>query len=244
MVGLERYVGTAGWSISSSFAEFFPGIGSQLERYASRLNAVEVNSSFSKSHRRQTFERWANAVAPDFRFSVKVSKAITHDAGLVDCGLQLEHFAGEVAGLGGKLAVLLFQMPPKQVFDEKVAACFFEQARSLLQTNFAIEPRHASWFTEEADAFLTELRIARVAADPVRHGDGEPGGWDGMRYYRLHGAPRTYYSDYDDAALAEIGRRLDDMHGIPAWCIFDNTAAGAALGNAVAVARRIGFQSG
>jgi uncharacterized protein YecE (DUF72 family) len=134
---------------------------------------------------------------------------------------------------------LLFQMPPKQVFDEKATARFFEQARSLLRADFAIEPRHASWFTEETDAFLTELRIARVAADPIRHGDGEPGGWGGLRYYRLHGAPRTYYSNYDDAALIEIRRRLGFMPGIPTWCIFDNTAAGAALGNAVTVARRI-----
>jgi uncharacterized protein YecE (DUF72 family) len=41
----ERSVGTAGWGISSRYADDFPDTGSQLCRYASRLNAAEINSS-------------------------------------------------------------------------------------------------------------------------------------------------------------------------------------------------------
>lgn len=59
-----------------------------------------------------------------------------------------------------------------------------------------------------------------------------PGGWDDFAYYRLHGSPRTYYSSYDEAALRDVARRLGGG-ARPAWCIFDNTAFGAAAGNAL-----------
>jgi uncharacterized protein YecE (DUF72 family) len=72
--------------------------------------------------------------------------------------------------------------------------------------------------------------VARVAAHPARHGDGEPGGWEGLVYYRLH-----YYSDYDDATLSKVSRLLDRTMDVASWCIFDNTAAGAVLGNALKV---------
>lgn len=68
----------------------------------------------------------------------------------------------------------------------------------------------------------------------------EPGGWTGLAYYRWHGSPRIYYSDYDAAALAALGKRLAAYRrrGIPTWCIFDNTASGAALGNALTLEAR------
>jgi uncharacterized protein YecE (DUF72 family) len=91
------------------------------------------------------------------------------------------------------------------------------------------------------DAWLAERRIARVAADPAPvTGAGAPGGWNGLAYCRWHGSPRIYYSDYDAAALTALAARLDAdaAHGAEVWCIFDNTAEGAALGNALSLAGR------
>jgi uncharacterized protein YecE (DUF72 family) len=89
------------------------------------------------------------------------------------------------------------------------------------------------------DHWLAERRIARVSADPPpAPGAGAPGGWTGFVYWRLHGSPRMYYSAYDEAALASLGQDLDESldGGAPSWCIFDNTAAGAAFGNALSLA--------
>jgi uncharacterized protein YecE (DUF72 family) len=61
-------VGTAAWSIPKLHAHAFPAEGSHLERYGAILNAVEINSSFYRPHRRSTYERWAGAVPDDFRF--------------------------------------------------------------------------------------------------------------------------------------------------------------------------------
>jgi uncharacterized protein YecE (DUF72 family) len=88
--------------------------------------------------------------------------------------------------------------------------------------------------TPHADGVLVDHHVARVAADPPRAGgDDEPGGWRGLVYYRWHGAPRTYWSRYDEAQLTMLAARLRALPDeIDAWCVFDNTASGAALENA------------
>lgn len=236
MILSPLWIGTAGWTVPALHAPEFSGEGSQLERYAGRFNAVEINSSFHRPHRRQTYERWARSTPDEFCFSVKVPKTITHGARLAECGDLLDRFASEVTGLGDKLGVLLVQLPPKLAFDASVAGPFFRNLQSRIAAPIAVEPRHPSWFAPGTDGWLAERRIARVAADPARVlAAGEPGGWDGLVYYRLHGSPRMYYSAYDQAALVALRGHLDEScaRGIPTWCIFDNTAAGAALGNAL-----------
>jgi uncharacterized protein YecE (DUF72 family) len=235
------YIGTAGWNVPSRNAAEVPQGGSHLERYARCLSAVEINSSFYRPHQRKTYERWARSVPAGFRFSVKVPKAITHEQRLSDCGALLDRFVTEVTGLGDKLGVLLVQLPPKLRFEKRVADGFFRDLRQRFDTPVACEPRHASWFTPEVNDWLAGRRIARVAADPAPvTGAGQPGGWNGLAYYRWHGSPRIYYSDYDDAALAALGKHLDVQrkHGVPTWCILDNTALAAAFGNALALTAR------
>jgi uncharacterized protein YecE (DUF72 family) len=229
-------IGTAGWNVPSLYLDQVPSGGSHLERYARRLSAVEINSSFYRPHRRTTYQRWAQSVPDGFRFSVKAPKAITHEAGLVDCGALLDRFVDEVTGLGDKLGVLLAQLPPKSVLNKRIADRFFRDLRARIDTDVVLEPRHASWFAPGIDDWLAQRRVARVAADPARPAAaGEPGGWSQLAYYRWHGSPRIYYSDYGAAALAALKRRLEDnrRHASSVWCIFDNTASGAALGNAL-----------
>lgn len=222
-------IGTAGWGIPAGARAHFPAAGSQLERYAARLNAVEINSSFYRPHRRATYERWAGAVPPDFRFSAKVPRSITQEKRLTDCDDLLDRFLNEVTGLGARLGVLLTQLPPSLVCDAERVDRFF-RALAAAGAAMACEPRHASWFTPDADAALKALGVARVAADPPRAPtDGVPGGDTRLAYWRLHGSPRIYYSDYAQDALAALAPKLraDD------WCIFDNTAAFHATGNAL-----------
>jgi uncharacterized protein YecE (DUF72 family) len=232
-------VGTAGWSIASRYAEAFAASGSHLERYSRHLNAVEINSSFNRSHRRETYERWARSVPDHFRFSAKLPRTITHECRMVGCEALLERFLGEVGGLGVKLSMLLVQFPPNLPFDAESAGAFFRMMHSRTAVNIVCEPRHASWFENEAEALLEKVRVARVAADPARFkGADLPGGWAGVAYFRMHGSPRVYYSDYAADMLAGIERRLRDFSTASndRWCIFDNTAASHALGNALTVA--------
>lgn len=237
------HIGTAGWSVPAAYAARFPAEGTHLERYAAVMNAAEINSSFYKPHQRKTYARWAASVPADFRFAVKAPKALTHEKRLKDGNDLIAAFADQVAGLGDKLGVLLVQLPPSLAFEARAAEHAFGALADRIAAPITLEPRHASWFAPGLEDWLAERRIARVAADPAPvAGAGEPGGWNGLAYYRWHGAPRIYYSDYDEAALAALRKRLraSAAGGAKAWCVFDNTAAFAALGNALAMAKLLG----
>jgi uncharacterized protein YecE (DUF72 family) len=201
--------------------------------------AAEINSSFHRPHRESTYARWAAAVPRDFRFSVKLARTITHDAKLVRAGPLLDAFLGPVRALGDKLGCLLVQLPPKLELDPPVARRFFAALRARDVPAVALEPRHPSWFSAEADAFLAKHGVVRVAADPPRAPGGDaPGGDRAFSYWRLHGTPRMYYSSYGDDFIARLAAdmRRDDR---PGWCIFDNTAGNAAVPNALSLMQRL-----
>jgi uncharacterized protein YecE (DUF72 family) len=228
--------GCAGWSLPRETWPQFPQDGTHLQRYASRFSAAEINSSFYRPHQPATYERWAASVPADFRFSVKLPQTITHEKRLRDAGGLLAEFLAQASGLGNKLGCLLVQLPPSLAFDAAAATSFFRTLRQQHAGPVALEPRHASWFTPAVDAPLAKWRISRVLADPVRHPHGAaPGGWPGLVYVRLHGSPRMYYSSYGKETLQALALKLRESAdgGADVWCIFDNTASGAAVSNAL-----------
>ena len=233
-------IGTAGWSLPRAEQEHFPGGGSHLERYAARFAAAEINSSFHRSHRAATWTRWRESVPESFRFSVKMPKSITHTAGLKGADDLVAKFLEEVAVLGSRVGCLLVQLPPKLAFDAAVARDFLQALRARTSVAIACEPRHASWFDVAADQLLQSCEVARVAADPARVPAGAvPGGWRGISYYRLHGAPKVYYSSYPREFISELAERVkEDIEGgrREVWVIFDNTTIGAATRNALDLA--------
>ncbi len=227
-------VGTAGWSIPRASAGRCPGDGSHLERYARGFGGAEINSSFYRPHSATTYARWAAATPDAFRFAVKVPRLITHDRALRRSRDPFRQFLDETGGLGGKRGPLLVQLPPSHAFDARVVGRFFEMIRRLHDGPVVCEPRHASFFAARVDRLLDRFQVARAAADPARVPEAaEPGGWPGLVYSRLHGSPRTYWSRYDATFIAGLGRALRaGPVDREAWCMFDNTASGAALANA------------
>jgi uncharacterized protein YecE (DUF72 family) len=235
-------IGTASWGVPKEHAAHFPEEGSHLERYGAVFNAVEINTSFYRPHKRATYERWAASVHEDFRFAVKIPKAISHEKRMRDAGDLLDRFLSDVEGLGRKLGPLLLQMPPSLAFEPSPAEPFLRELRRLAAGPIACEPRHASWFDPDVESLLADLKIARVAADPAPvPGAGEPGGWRGLSYYRLHGSPRIYYSAYAPEFLSNTSHQIsqDAAAGIEVWCILDNTAAFAAAGDALIISDRV-----
>ncbi|MEJ5056629.1 DUF72 domain-containing protein [Pseudomonas sp. MYb330] len=227
-------IGCAGWSLSREHSPAFSVEGTHLQRYASRLNSVEINSSFYRPHRRQTYEKWAASVPDGFRFSVKVPKLITHEMRLQNCEQTLDGFLSQCSGLQDRLGCLLVQLAPSLAFDESVAEAFFIALRARFFGAVVLEPRHESW--TEAEAMLVHYRIAQATVDPSRiSSDSTPRGWPGISYWRLHGSPRIYYSSYELSYLETLAIEIHKAaaSGQATWCIFDNTASGAALGNAL-----------
>ncbi|GBQ79680.1 hypothetical protein AA13595_0098 [Gluconacetobacter johannae DSM 13595] len=228
-------VGVAGWSIPSALAEQFPSVGTHLERYGARFSAVEVNSSFYRPHRRTTYERWAASVPPEFRFSVKLPRMITHERRLIDCRALIERFAEETSGLGDKRGPVLVQLPPSFAYPGDVAERFINELKATMTGAIVLEPRHASWFQPEVDHMLGRHQVSRVAADPAKPPlAAQPGGWSGLAYFRLHGSPRIYESPYGKEAIEAHAKVVASLvtRGVEVWTIFDNTTYGAATQNA------------
>ena len=240
MTDRPRYVGSAGWNIPRVHRDRFAPDGSQLQRYASRLNAAEINTSFYRPHAPAIYERWAAAVPAAFRFAVKIPKLITHDRALLRAREPLEQFLEEIAGLGAKLGPLLLQLPPSLAFDSRRVGRFLQLVRARHDGFVVCEPRHATWTTAAAARLLERFRVARVAADPPRAaGLDVPGGWPGIVYYRWHGSPRPYFSPYAAADLDRLATAVRASGALQTWCVFDNTGSGSAAGNALDLMSRL-----
>ena len=94
------------------------------------------------------------SVPDDFRFSVKLPRAITHQQRLAgDAGL-LDEFLAQAASLGEKLGCLLVQLPSSLAFDAALVRDFLQRLRGRHSGPVALEPHHASWFTAPADPLL------------------------------------------------------------------------------------------
>jgi uncharacterized protein YecE (DUF72 family) len=207
-------VGTAGWSIPRASSQRCVGDGTHLQRYARIFSCAEINSSFHRPHAATTYARWAASTPVDFRFSVKVPKQITHEQRLVRSRRALETFLAESEGLGARRGPLLVQLPPSLEFEPRVANRFFALVRSLYEGPLVCEPRHQTWFASAGDTLFTRYQVARVAADP-----------------------RTYWSSYAPAFIDGVATTMRAQ--AEAWCIFDNTASGAALENAWDLLQRL-----
>jgi uncharacterized protein YecE (DUF72 family) len=232
---VRAYIGTAGWAIPRAHAQQFPVAGGTLQRYAGIFQGVEINSTFHRQHRPGTYGRWADSTPADFRFSLKLPKAITHQRKLADVEEPLDEFLTGARLLGKKLGPILVQLPPSLAFDPELANSFFTVLRDRHAGTIVCEPRHASWFADEADWVLKTSGIGRVAADPaVVPAAAEPGGWLEPAYYRLHGSPRKYFSAYDEESIRGLASALAKAAG-DVWCIFDNTASGVAVSDALSL---------
>ncbi|MCX8995487.1 DUF72 domain-containing protein [Rhizobiaceae bacterium BDR2-2] len=221
-------IATAAWSIPKTVADRFAREGSGLTRYASVFAGVEINSTFYRRHKPSTFARWAESVPGSFRFSVKIPREITHVRAMKDIRERFDIFLEDIAPLGEKRGPLLFQLPPSLAFDPDEMETALKTIRNADQGMIVIEVRHKSWRPDEAVALLRKYSVDRVLADPAPVWSAETF-TDPPRYVRLHGKPKIYYSRYTDEEIRSFSRRLAS----DSWCVFDNTASGAAIENAL-----------
>ena len=233
-------VGTAGWSIPRAAASRFDSPGTHLERYSRLLRCAEINSSFHRPHAATTYAKWRDSTPVDFRFAVKMPRTITHERKLQGARQPFVTFLAETDGLAEKRGPILVQLPPSLSFDASVVIPFLEVVRKAYAGPMVCEPRHATWFSSAVASLLDDDQISRVAADPPPVAEAAvPAGWPRVAYFRLHGSPRKYWSRYDEngvATLATTVRSITTAEEV--WCVFDNTASGAAIENACELRER------
>ena len=226
-------VGTAGWSIPRASAFRFQSPGTHLERYARSLRCAEINSSFYRPHAAATYAKWRDSTPPDFRFAVKMPRTITHELKLQDARDPLVAFLAQTDGLSQKRGPILVQLAPSLSFDAAIVTSFLDLMRTVYDGPVVCEPRHATWFSPSVADLLNRYRISRVAADPPSvPAAAAPAGWPRVAYFRLHGSPRKYWSRYEERDIATLATSARSIPSAEVWCVFDNTASGAAIENA------------
>jgi uncharacterized protein YecE (DUF72 family) len=227
----ETRIGISGWRYVPWRGTFYPvGLPQRLElqHAAGLLNSIEINGSFYSLQRPTSYVQWRDQTPPDFVFTVKGPRFITHMKKLSDVHTPLANFfASGVLALGPKLGPVLWQLPPNLGYNRSRLSAFFDllprttSAAALLaeghderlkdrswtttdadrRVRHALEVRHSTYETGDFIELLREHDIALVVADTA-------GKWPFLEdltsdfvYVRLHGAEELYVSGYDDPAL-------------------------------------------
>ena len=234
-VSKRVYIGTSGWSYKHWKEVFYPpGLPASkwLDFYAKHFDSVEVNSSFYRLPKRETFESWHKKTPQGFIFAPKASRYITHVKKLKGAEGAWERFFNNVLGLGEKLGPILFQFPANWQANLERLGSFLTILPSGYK--YAFEFRHESWFTEETYKLLRDGGAALCIADSPL--------WPtsivttaSFTYIRFHGGKVLYASEYSEPELKKwagiIERFLSD--NIEVYAYFNNDAFGYAVKNAV-----------
>jgi uncharacterized protein YecE (DUF72 family) len=158
--------GTSGFSYDEWHGRFYPAdlpANARLAHYSARLPSVEINNTFYQTPKAELLERWAAAVAPDFRFALKAPRRITHSQRLKGSAESLGYFWNAALALGEKLGPVLFQLPPFAKKDLGVLAEFLAVLPAGLRPAF--EFRNPSWFEDDVYALLSSRGAALCAGD-------------------------------------------------------------------------------
>src|SRR4029453_12699826 len=164
----QLFAGTSGWAYPSWKPDFYPQKLAQkkfLNFYATQLNAVEVNFTFRQLVKESTLQNWLAETPAEFRFTVKAHQVITHIKRLKGTEDFLPRFLGTIEPLAsaGRLAPVLFQLPPNLKVDQELLATFLTALPRRLRSAF--EFRHDSWFAEETYANLRQQNAALCVAE-------------------------------------------------------------------------------
>jgi uncharacterized protein YecE (DUF72 family) len=204
------FVGASGYSFKEWQGSFYPEKirpDAMLEWYAQRLPTVEINNTFYQMPKTAVLDKWSQAVPQDFRFAIKASRRITHDARLKAeaCADSVEFLYRTLATLGAKRGPVLFQLAPFQKKDVPRLRDFL----TLLPADHraAFEFRNASWFDDEVYALLRESNAALVLSE--REDNAPPPLVETASF----GYVRLRLEDYSESDLQQWATRI----GATAW---------------------------
>ncbi len=199
---MQVRVGTSGYQYKFWKGTFYDAKckeSDMLAAYASSLGTVEINNTFYRMPKPEVLAKWAAAVPDTFRFAIKAPQRITHMQRLKVEDDSLAYFVKALDALGGKLGVVLFQLPPFLRKDVTRLRTFLSHVPKSLVTSF--EFRHESWHDDEVFSVLREHRAALCTAD-TDDADGEIVVTGATGYVRLR------REHYDDATLAVWAERI------------------------------------
>jgi uncharacterized protein YecE (DUF72 family) len=234
--GSELYSGTSGLLLPVRNKLFYPEDfkgRSRLCYYGSLMNSIEINSSFYKVPMASTVQKWANDVPPDFKFTFKLFREITHNKELLFDPEQVYDFIDTINFVGDKKGCVLVQFPPSiKINSFRQLSLLVSHLRwkdSEASWNIAFEFRHTSWYCEELYELLTENKMGLVVHDktpantPMLDNDAS------FSYLRFHGPGGNYRGTYSDDILYEYANYIKEwqLEGKKVFVYFNNTMGSA-----------------
>lgn len=231
----EVWIGTSGFSYPHwGKGVFYPSDLPQtkwFEYYCQHFKTVELNVSFYRLPKKETFTGWRKRAGKDFIFAVKGSRYITHIKRLKDCQEPIKTFFKNANGIKGKNDVVLWQLPPRYKANLERLSQFLK----LLPKNwrYAFEFRDESWLTDEIYKILGKYNAAIVFQDSP--------GWSianeitaDFVYLRFHGKTHLYSSCYTEDELKDWAKKIKNWQkrGWDCYAYFNNDALGYAIENA------------
>ena len=239
-------IGTSGWQYRDWRGGLYPpGVAQRrwLEHYATHYRTVENNNSFYRLPPAETFAGWQARTPADFVMAVKASRYLTHVKRMHDPREPVARLLGAAAGLGAKLGPILLQLPPTLRAEPAVLdACLAEFHRAWPaghgRLRIAVEPRHASWWTEEVRQILTAHDAALCWADRL----GRPVAplWASATwgYLRFHEGTADPWPSYREDHLEIWAERIRQVwpDGADVYVYFNNDPGGAAVVNSATFA--------
>ena len=171
---MSLYIGTSGWAYPEWKPGFYPADLPRsrfLEHYTSRLTACEVNATFYRLQREDTFAKWARTTPESFRYAAKAHRRITHARNMAPddrARAFIKSFLASLEPLGDRLGVVLLQYPPRRLRDDDALAAVIDSLPEGIR--YAFEFRHESW----AERSVAEQIAERGATVCLADTEGEP----------------------------------------------------------------------
>jgi uncharacterized protein YecE (DUF72 family) len=223
----QLFAGTSGWAYPSWKPDFYPQKLAQrkfLNFYATQLNAVEVNFTFRQLVKESTLQNWLAETPAEFRFTVKAHQVITHIKRLKGTEDFLPRFLGTIEPLAsaGRLAPVLFQLPPNLKVDQELLAAFLTALPRRLRSAF--EFRHDSWFAEETYANLRQQNAALCVAETEERTTPDVVTAD-FAYYRFR--KPTYTAEERQSMVGRMQQHLAENRDVFAYFKHEETPEGA-----------------
>jgi uncharacterized protein YecE (DUF72 family) len=232
------YIGTSGFSYDHWDGSYYPpGLRPQerLAYYAKDFSTVEINSTFYKLQSAKTFGLWRDETPPEFKFTIKGSRYITHIKRLRDSREYVQRFFAPAKELGDKLAVTLWQTPPNLGRDLQRLEAFLALVAEAAPrgTRQAFEFRNEEWMDEKTFSLLDSCNCGAVIADSDNYPKVPDIITGGFAYLRFHGRAVDGYN-YSESELRDWSEKIKKWtaNGYDVFAYFNNDTMANAVRNA------------
>lgn len=232
-MSFKIYIGTSGWNYNHWQGIFYPeklAKNKWLGYYSKHFQTVELNATFYRQPKKETFEGWYKKTPENFIWSVKANKFITHIKRLKDPEESIDTFFSAAEKLKEKLGPVLFQLPPGLAFDEGTLITFLETIKKYNHP-CTLEVRNSTWLNDRCFSLLESYNVALCISDTAGRYPYAEEITANFIYIRLHGSEKLYASSYTDRELYIWAEKIMSWQR-DTFVYFDNDFGGYAPQNA------------